>query len=224
MRELGGPYRRLQALFNNSAALRLGDLSDSQRKYLTFTFVAEPIHHMVDGFAFVQSGLSGSFNLSDSRWGSFMRDLAAAPRRSSDFMRTRLFYNPHLLPQALFLNQHDADTGKRLRLDFIGKLGSAFGSDWASLVRVLRGHIAANGDSPPEPLASEALTERYAARRSTPSRARSLQQAEAALLKDAEVLAAVCRIRWQEFACLDWPLPAACAKEYDRLAKVAWHF
>jgi len=221
MRELGGPYRRLQSLFNNTAALRLGELSDSQRNYMTFTFVAEPIHHFVDGFAFVHSGLAVGFNLSDSRWTDYKRDVAASPRRSSDFSRSRLFYNPHLLPQAFFLNQRDAG-GRRVRLDFIGKVGPSFARDWVSLASILQRHIESSGGTPPLALSDPMLTEHFSDRRSTTARSESLRAAEASI--EPAALAALCRIRWQEFACLDWPLPPACVKEHEKLGKVAWLF
>ena len=123
-------------LFNNSAALRPDELSEAQRSYYTFTFVCEPIHHLVDGWTFVRTGgPDAPFNASDPAWAEYRRDpaphtvqiytvaplghllsvhcaadsvhrawhrhdLGAAHRRSADWLRTHLFSNPHLLPQA----------------------------------------------------------------------------------------------------------------------------
>ena len=75
MRDLGAPIRRrLQqtAVFNNSNALRT--LTRAQSEYFKFTFVASPLHHLVDGFAFVRNGgPDGPFNVSDAAWTAYRR-------------------------------------------------------------------------------------------------------------------------------------------------------
>ena len=222
MREAGGHYRRLQALFNNSAALRFDELSAVQRGYFTFTFVAEPVHHVVDGWTFVQNGPDAAHNISDMRWHRYLHDLAAAPRRSAEYLRSRLFFNPHLLPQASYLQQMDA-TGSRVRLDFIGRVGHNFDPDFDELVATLRQRADSHDPMRTGELIPSSLGPPAVRRRSSSERTASLLAAVAALPADA--LAAICRIRYQEFACLGWPLPDVCHADRDRLARTTgWLF
>jgi len=108
MRDLGAPIRRRlqQTIFNNSAAIRSASLSPAQAQYFSFTFVVHPLHHLLDGFAFVQNGgPEGLFNASDDAWAAYRRGLAQVHKRSAAWLRAHLFSNPHLLPQAFFLSQ-----------------------------------------------------------------------------------------------------------------------
>ena len=182
VRDLGGEFRRLQQvihmLFNNSAALRTSELSAEQRTYFTFTFVAEPVHHLLDGFAFVRSGgPEGVFNSSDAAWRAYRRELASVHHHhhSAAHLRQHLFWNPHLLPQAYYLAQKTAPAkdglpAQRVRFDFIGGVGEdAFARDWAHLVAVLSSRGVP---------ADMVKLGSHGERRSSPARAASLREAE----------------------------------------------
>lgn len=249
MRDLGGAFRRLEAVFNNSAALHPSELSEAQRSYFTFTFVSEPLHHLVDGFAFVQSGgPEGAFNGSAGSWQIYQRSLAQAHRRSADWMRTNLFWNPHLVPQAHFLGQRwrhgpraaggaaegGADASARLRFDFIGEASATgFARDWSLLLSTLRsrGHQPAGA-------ADDLQLGRYGARISSAERRSSLHAAAQprppSMLPAAfdsavgeEALLGLCRIRYQEYACLGHAPPAPCARPERQRAlreRTGWVF
>lgn len=214
VKDLGGDFRRLQeaALFNNSRAIRPEDLTAAQLEYFTFTFVAEPVHHLLDAFAFAHGGgESGAFNASDPAWMAYQHSLADAARgtRSASFLRSRLFYGPRMLPQARWLNQRDA-AGRRLRFDFVGKT-TEFAADWARLTELLTQRGV--------PAAAVQLGH-YGARRSESERSKSL--AAGAAFFSREALRGLCRVRWQEFSCAGFALPKACAG--DDLEKSGWIF
>ncbi len=225
MRDLGGAYRRLQQqqLFNNSAALSADQLTDEQKSYFTFTFVSEPIHHTLDGWAFTRTGgPDGPFNASDPAWSAYRRDLAQAHKRSAEWLRSHLFYNPHLLPQASFLAPRARSAP---RLDFVGDVGR-FDREWEVLRAALRERGVSAVDS--------VSVGRYGARRSPEARRASLGHAiesatafpaAAAAGRGGEALLGLCRVRYQEFVCLGFPLPLPCSAVEAQLRESAgWLF
>ena len=219
MRDLGADIRRRRlamvaerykgpgfTVFNNSRAIPPHMLTAEQRKYFTFTFVAEPIHHVLDGAGITLFGAEAPFNTSAFEWRTYQASLAQAHKRSAGWLQEHIFFNPHLYPQAWLLARHLAEPGARL--DFIGSLTN-FQSDWSKLVDILR----ARGVTAAEHL----RLGRHGDRRSSDARHATLE--EAAIEGHAFVsevglraLANLCRIRHQEFECLGFQRPAACTR------------
>ena len=111
---------------------------------------------------------------------------ANAPRRSADYLRSRIFFNPHLLPQSYYLNQRSRRDGHLLRIDFVGATSGQerFGHDWA----VLKDSLEQRGAK-----IDDAVLESHNNRRSSPTRKASLEFAAARI--DRAALQALCRLR-----------------------------